>query len=62
MNKIWRIKDKNEKYSDEELITMIKNGSITKDDYIKTDDMKDYIKVEESIYQFYLEGEGNEVI
>ena len=62
MNKIWRIKDKNEKYSDEELITMIKNGNIKKDDYIKTDDMKDYIKVEESIYQFYLEGEGNEVI
>ncbi len=62
MNKIWHIKDKSEKYSDEELIEMIKQNIINKDDYIKTDDMKDYIKVIESIYQFYLKGEADETI
>lgn len=62
-NKIWKIKDKEELYTDQELIEMIKNGSIDKDTLIATKDMRHHMKVSETIYQFYFkEGNKNEAI
>lgn len=52
--KIWKIRRTNEKLSDEELIEKIKDGSIKGDDYIATNDIKVWIQVKESIYQYYL--------
>ena len=61
MKKTWNVKNK-DNYSDEELIEAIKNGSIKGEDFIISDTLKDYIKVSDSIYQFYLEGKVDETI
>lgn len=53
-NQIWKIRGVNEKYSDEELVEMIKQGSLSGEDYITTSDMKEWIQVKESIYQYYM--------
>lgn len=61
MNKnIWTIKGRKEKVSDEVLIKMIKNGELTKDDYIKNRDLNRFVKIDDSIYEFYLKGDNNE--
>lgn len=57
MNKnIWTIKGRKEKVSDEVLIKMIKNGELTKDDYIKNRDLNRFVKIDDSIYEFFLKG------
>ena len=61
MKKTWNVKNK-DSYSDEELIEAIKNGSVKGEDFIISDALKDYIKVSDSIYQFYLEGKVDETI
>lgn len=61
MNKnIWTIKGRKEKVSDEVLIKMIKNGELTKDDYIKNRDLNRFVKIDDSIYEFFLKGDNNE--
>ncbi len=61
MNKnIWTIKGRKEKVSDETLIEMIKNGKLTKDDYIRNRDLGRFVKLDDSIYEFYLKGDNNE--
>lgn len=61
MNKnIWTIKGRKEKVSDEVLIEMIKNGELTKDDYIKNRDLGRFVKLDDSIYEFYLKGDNDE--
>lgn len=62
MNKIWKIRGKDEKITDEELIKMIKEGRLSKDDYISNSDMKTYMKIEDTIYQYYLRREEDENI
>lgn len=52
--KIWHIQNKAARLSDEELIALIKKGEIQADDYISNKDIKAWIKVKDSIYQFYL--------
>lgn len=54
MNKIWKIKGKSERVSDETLIEMIKAGELTGDDYIKSNDMRDFVKIADTVYGFYL--------
>ena len=54
MNKIWKIKRLKGRFTDNQLIQMIIDGKLLNDDYIRTDDMKTWIKIEDSIYQFYL--------
>ncbi len=56
MNKIWKIKGKSERVSDDALIGMIKDGSLSGDDYIKSYDMKDYVMIKDCVYSFYLKG------
>lgn len=53
MNKIWKIKGREELLSDEELIHLIKKGKIDKNAAVATKDMKHHIKLCNSIYQFY---------
>ena len=60
-SKIWKIKNNKETYTDKELIDLIVNKKINGEDEIICNEMKDYIKIKDSIYQFYLE-EKNENI
>lgn len=62
MSKIWKIRGKDEKISDEDLIKMIKEGRLSKDDYISNSDMKNFIKIEDTIYQYYLRSKEDETI
>jgi len=62
MNKIWKIRGLDGKYSDEELIGMIKNSQLSKDDSITNSDMKIWLKIEDTIYQFYLGGNDDETL
>lgn len=62
MSKIWKIRGKEEKVSDEDLIDMIKEGRLSKDDYISTSDMKSFMKIEDTIYQYYLRRDEDETL
>ncbi|MBQ2656959.1 MAG: hypothetical protein IJF87_00120 [Erysipelotrichaceae bacterium] len=54
-NKIWKIKGFEGTFTDEDLITLIREGQV-KDDYLlKSKDMKKYIALKDSIYQYYME-------
>ena len=57
-NKIWKISGIETKYSDEEIVEMIQDGRIKPDDRIATKYMKKWIKVKDSIYQFYIKQEA----
>ena len=61
-NKIWKIKGYEGTFTDEDLIEMIKQGQLKADDALSSRDMKIWVKLKESIYQFYLEDEENETI
>ena len=54
MNKIWKVRGRDGRYSDEELIRMIQKGELSGDDYISTNEMKTWMKIRDTIYQFYL--------
>ena len=56
-NKIWKIKGFEGTFTDEEMIELIKSGEVKKDYAITTREMKKWIKVKQSIYQFYLKEE-----
>lgn len=62
MNKIWRIRGIEGKYTDAELILMIKKGELSGNDYISNSDMKTWMKIKDTIYQFYLGGSNDEII
>lgn len=57
MEQIWIIKGRNKKFSDNELVMMIKQGLLNGKDEIATMELKKWIKIEDSIYQFYLKGD-----
>lgn len=59
---IWKIRGVAEKFSDEELVEMIKQGSLSVNDYITTSDMKEWVAVKESIYQYYLKENMHETL
>ena len=58
-NKIWKLSSSQEKYTDEQLIELIKGGKIGPDERIATREMKKWIKVKDSIYQFYIKEGDN---
>jgi hypothetical protein len=53
-SKIWRIKGFEGKFSDDEIIELITRGELKPDYCLSTKDMKKWIKLSDSIYQFYL--------
>ncbi len=59
-NKIWKVQNDNNTYSDEELVELIKNGKINSDTRITNKDLKKWLKVEETLYNYYLREEENE--
>lgn len=59
-NKIWKVQNDNNTYSDEELVELIKNGKINYDTRITNKDLKKWLKVEETLYNYYLREEENE--
>ena len=60
--KIWKVRGVKEKFSDEELIQLIKLGKIVPEDYVATSDMKVWVQIKDSIYQYYVGGRSNETI
>lgn len=61
-NKIWRIKGFEGQFSDEEVIDLIRKGEIKEDYSLSTREMKKWVKLKDSIYQYYLEGNENETV
>lgn len=59
-NKIWKISGIEGKFTDEELVKMIEECKLSPESRIATKDMKKWIKVKDSIYQFYIKQEVNE--
>lgn len=54
--KIWQIKDRPKALmlTDEELILAIKNGLLKGDDILLSLELKEEVKIKDSIYSFYL--------
>ncbi len=61
-SKVWRVKGFEGSFSDEELIELIRNGELKPDYAITTREMKKWIRLKDSIYQYYLRSEENETI
>ena len=61
-NKIWKIKGFEGTFTDEEIISLIRHGEIKPDYALSTREMKKWVKVKDSIYQYYLEDKTNETI
>ena len=60
-SKVWRVKNRDQIFSDRELIELIIKKVFNGDDEIKCNEMKDYIAIKDSIYQFYLEGKNENI-
>lgn len=56
-NKLWIVRNNKQRYSDEELISLIKQGKLKANDYIATKEMKHFIQIKDSIYEYYLTGD-----
>ena len=54
-NKIWKIKGFEGTFTDEDLITLIREGQVKPDYLLKSKDMKKWVALKESIYQYYME-------
>lgn len=61
-NKVWRIKGFEGSFTDEELISLLLSGQVKKDFQITTREMKNWVKVEDSIYQYYLKEDEDETV
>lgn len=56
--KIWKVKGKDRNLTDSELIEAIKSGEIKGDDAVSTRDMKIWVNIKDSVYQFYIKEEN----
>lgn len=56
-NKIWKIKGYEGTFSDEQIISLIKAGKLKANDALSSKDIKGYIKIKDSIYEYYLDKE-----
>ena len=56
-NKVWRIKGYEGIFTDEQIISLIKSGKLTGEDSLSCKEMKGYIKIKNSIYEYYLDKE-----
>ena len=62
MEEVWIVKGIDQKYSDEELVKLIKQGILGADDYIATKELNKWVKISDSIYQYYLKEALNETL
>ena len=62
-NKIWKIKGYEDSFSDEEIVSLIRKGEVKADYALSTREMKTWVRVRDSIYQYYLpKGDDDETI
>lgn len=61
-SKIWKINGFEGTFSDEEIISLIKRGEIKKDYELTTKEMKEWVKLEDSIYSYYIQEDKNETL
>ncbi|MBR4422335.1 MAG: hypothetical protein IKS69_07360 [Erysipelotrichaceae bacterium] len=54
-NKVWKIKGFEGTFSDEDLIALIREGQVRSDYLLKSRDMKKWVALKDSIYQYYME-------
>lgn len=57
LNKIWKIKGYEGTFTDEQIITLIQSGKLKGEDYLSSKELKTYIMIKDSIYQYYLKKE-----
>lgn len=57
-DKIWRIQNDNNSYTDDELIELIKNGTLKKDTRITNRELKKWLCIKDTIYDIYLNEEN----
>lgn len=55
--KIWKIDKYDGAFSDDQIIALIKSGKLTGEDALSSKDIKEYIKIKDSIYAYYLDKE-----
>ena len=60
--KIWKVRGVKEKFSDEELVELITQGTLLPEDYVATNDMKVWVQIKDSIYQYYIGGKKDETL
>ena len=58
-NKVWKIIGFEGQFPDEEVVTLIKRGELKPDYSLSTKEMKKWVKLKDSIYQYYLEDDEN---
>ncbi len=61
-NKVWRIKGFEGSFSDEEIVDLIRQGQIKPDYALTCKEMKKWVKLKDSIYQFYIKGDHDETL
>ena len=59
--KIWKIKGFQGTFTDEEVIALIKSKELKPDYSLTSKEMKKWIKLKDSIYQYYLEDENENI-
>ena len=57
-DKIWRIQNDNNSYTDDELIELIRNGTLKKDTRITNRELKKWLCIKDTIYNIYLNEEN----
>ena len=61
-SKVWRVKGYEGSYSDEELIELIKSKELKPDHAITTREMKKWVRLKDSIYQYYMGDKEDETV
>lgn len=61
-SKLWKIRGQDVTLSDGELIELIKQGKIKKSTMVTTKDMKTWVCLGDSIYQYYFKEDENETL
>ena len=56
-SKVWKIKDLDSSFTDEQLIKMIKNREVNEDTMVSSKEIKEWIALKDTIYQFYFKQE-----
>ena len=56
-SKVWKIKDLDSSFTDEQLIKMIKNREVYEDTMVSSKEIKEWIALKDTIYQFYFKQE-----
>ena len=56
--KVWKIKGYEGSFTDEQIVTLIRSDKLTGDDALSSKDIKGYIKIKDSIYEYYLNKES----